>query len=131
MIEHYEKFRLLDENKQNEFYAEVNWDSEDKKSNQCKLIRFIFPDGKTAVVKKDLLNSLLFTIGTEDEQRNMIPQTLETVHQYQTVLGVKATKNIGKGEMLNFPVNLSIPCATLRHDIIGNVPKPKKKWFGK
>src|SRR3990167_176864 len=129
MIDYYEKFRLLDENKENEFYAEVNWDSEDKKSNQSKLIRFTFPDGKTAVVKKELLNTMLFAIGTEDEQRQMIPQTLETVHHYKTLLGIKANKEIAKGEMLNFPIELSIPCATLRKEIISGIPKPKKSWF--
>lgn len=131
MIENYEKFRILDENKTNEFYAEVNWDSEDKKSNNCKLIRFTFPDGKTSVVKTSLLNELLFTIGDPEAQRKLIPQTIETVHKYTTVLGIKATKNIEKGEMINFPVSLSVPCATLKTQVIGSVPKPKKKWFGR
>lgn len=129
MIENYEKFRLLDENKANEFYAEVNWDVKDKKSNKCQLVKFIFPDGKTCVVKKELLNTMLFAIGTAEEQRNMIPQTLETVHEYKTVLGIKATKNIEKGEMINFPISLSIPCNLLKQDIIGGIPKKKKPWY--
>lgn len=128
MISHYEKFRLLDENKANEFYAEVNWDSEDKKSNESKLVRFTFPDGKQAIVKRELLNAFLFAIGSEEDQRKMIPQTFETVHQYTTVLGIKASKPIEKGEMINFPVNLSIPCSVLKQDVIGSIPKPKKKW---
>ncbi len=129
MIENYEKFRLVDENKVNEFYAEVNWDLKDKDSNQCKLIRFTFPDGKQAVIKRDLLNAFLFAIGRQEDQVKMIPQTFEQVHQYKTVLGIKASKNIAEGEMINFPIDLSIPCSLLKQDVIGAIPKPKKSFF--
>lgn len=125
MLVDYEKFRILDENKQNEFYAEVNWDKNEPKVKNCQLIRFTFPDGKVAIVKKELLNEMLFYIGTEEEQRKMIPQKVETVHAYKTVLGIKATKDIAKGEMINFPVSLSIPCTMLNQEIIGGIKKPK------
>ena len=109
MLKTHEKFRFVDENKDNEFYAEVNWNPKDKDSNECKLIKFTFPDGKISVIRRDVLNSVLFAIGTEEDQRKMIPQKLTEVRWYESVLSVRAKKDIQKGELVTFPIKLSIP----------------------
>ena len=52
MIKGHEKFRISDENKERDFFVEVNWDETDKNVNQCKLLKVTFPDGKESIVKK-------------------------------------------------------------------------------
>lgn len=117
MIQTYEKFRLPDENKQNDFYMEVNWNPEDKKTNDCKLIKVTFPNGKSAIIKREYLNQILFAIGNPEDQKKLIPQNFETVHWRETVLGIKATKDIKKDEMINFPIKISFPCTLVREAI--------------
>lgn len=118
MIQTYEKFRMPDENKLNDFFVEVNWNPKDEKTNESKLLKITFPDGRTAMIKREYLNQMLFAIGNPDDQKKLIPQKLETVHWRKTILGVKATKDIKKGEMVNFPIEISFPCSTVKQ-IIG------------
>lgn len=125
LVEH-EKFRLLDEDGKNTFYAEVNWEPGNKENNQCKIIKFTFPDGSVSYLQRKYLLEVLFAIGKPEDQQKMVPQTLETIHHYKTVLGIKATKDISKGETINFPIELSVPCAALRQDVIGGLPKEYK-----
>lgn len=113
---------MIDKAKQHDFFAEVNWEPENKESNESKLVKFTFPNGDTCLVERDHLNQMLFAIGTEEDQRKMIPQELETVHWRRTVLGLKATKDIRAGEMINFPIEISFPC-TLAQEIIGEKHK--------
>ncbi len=119
MLSQYEKFRLLDGRKINNFYGEVNWDLNDKSTNECKVIKFTFPNGDTAYVKKEYLNSLMFIIGTAEEQRKLIPQKVTEVRMYQTMLGITANKNIMKGEKINVTVKIPIPSE--EKEIIGNL----------
>lgn len=121
MIQSHEKFRLLDEQKENTFFAEVNWSNDDKVKD-CKLIKFTFPDGKISVIKRDQLHSILFAISKEEQQRELVPQVQTDVEWYETVVGVKATKNIAKGEMMNFPIKISLPAR--QREVIGKIPKP-------
>lgn len=109
MIKSHEKFRILDENKLNNFTAEVNWNEKDEKTNNCKMLRIIFPDGKECIMKKEQFTALLFAIGNEEEQRKMIPQKITRVRWYETVLSIKATKDIRKGESITFPIKLTMP----------------------
>ena len=126
MITTYEKFRLQDEDKKNDFFVEVNWKEDDENTNNCKILKVTHPNGDVSYLKKEYLNAILFVIGTESEQTKMIPQTLETVHWRKTVLGIKATKDIHKGEMINCPVEISFPC-NLTKQVIGNVKNPRTK----
>lgn len=126
MLREYEKFRMIDENKQNEFFIEVNWNPKDPKSNDCKLVKFTFPNGDTTVIKREHLISMIFTFGTEDQQRNMIPQRITEQTFYKTVLGIKATKDIAKGEMINVPVQIPLPAR--EHDVIGSIKSIKKQY---
>lgn len=127
MIKNYEKFRLIDKAGRNDFFCNVNWNPEDEDTNECKIFKFTFPDGKEAHVERKHLLEILFACGRAEDQQKMIPQTLETVHHYKTVLGIKANKDIGKGEMVNFPVELSVPCSALREDVISSLPSEYKR----
>ena len=128
MIQTHEKFNLVDpDNASQNIFWEVNWNPEDKRTNQCKVIKMTLPDGSVKFVSRKILLEILFAIGKAEDQQKMIPQTLETIHHYKTVLGIKATKDISKGEMINFPVELSVPCAALQQDVIGGIPKGAKE----
>ena len=108
MLVGFEKLRISDQNKTNDFFLEVNW-IKNKDVNECKLLRFIFPNGDEAYVKKEHFMALLFALGSEDEQRKMIPQTVQRVRWYETVVSVQAKKDIRKGERIVFPIKLSLP----------------------
>ena len=126
MILDHEKFRLQDESKENDFFIEVNWNPKDKKTNECKILKVVFPNGDEAFIKRDHLLAFIFAIGKAEDQEKLIPQKLEPVHWKRTVLGVRAKQDIQKGEMINFPVELSVPCAALQQDVIGGVPRGAK-----
>ena len=126
MLTSHEKFRLLDKAKQHDFFVEVNWNPKDETTNNCQIFKFAFPDGTEAHIERKHLLEIFFACGKPEDQQKMIPQTLETIHHYKTVLGIKATKEIAKGEMINFPIELSVPCAALQQDVIGGVPKGAK-----
>lgn len=121
MIKSHQIFRILDEAKSKELKIEVNWDTKDEKTNNCKYLRLIFPDGSTGLVKKETFNAFLFTIGNEEEQRKLIPQVTRKTRWYETVVGVKATKDIKKGEEITFPIKLSLP--TIDEEIIAEAKK--------
>ena len=124
MIQGHEKFRIPDENKINDLLAEVNWNIRDRKTNECKVIRFTFKDGTEAYVKKEHLHAILFTIGNEEEQKKLIPQKITRVKWYETVLSVKATKDIHKGENITFPIKLTIPAT--EEDVIGEIKREER-----
>ena len=52
MLDDYQKFKLIDKAKKNDFIMEVNWNPKDEATNECKVIKFTFPDGKTIFAKK-------------------------------------------------------------------------------
>ena len=119
MILDYQKFQIPDQNQANTIIAEVNWKPEDPATNESKIIRLTLPDGKQLFVKREDFNQILFAIGDPESQRNLIPQKLETVHWRRTMLGVKAKKDIKKGELVTFPIEISFPCTTAKQ-IIGD-----------
>lgn len=123
MILDYEKIVIKDESGKNHLIAEVNWNPEDEKTNKCQIIRLTYPDGKTAFIEREKLMSFIFAIGTATQQKDLIPQTLHRVKWYETVLSVKATKNIKKGEQITFPIKITLPAT--EEEIIG-----KKKFGG-
>lgn len=109
MISTHEKFRLVDLGGKNHLFAEVNWNPDDQNTNDCKVVRFLFPDGTQAHVKRERLNEMLFAIGKAEDQQKMIPQKVLDVKWYETTLSVKANKDIRKGEQITFPIKLSMP----------------------
>ncbi len=125
MITNYEKFRLIDENKQKEFFIEVNWDKKDEHINNCKILKITFPNGEEMLLKKEYLNSLLFLIGTADEQQKMIPQVIRRSKWYETVISVKAKKDIKKGENITFPLKITLP--SVEQEAIAGIKKEQRE----
>jgi len=125
MIENYQKFVLEDQNKKNNLIIEVNWNPEDEDTNECKVLKLTYPDGKQAYIKKEYFNAFLFVIGSKEEQRKMIPQRIRSVREYQTILGIEAKKDISKGERIN--VLVTIPLPAIVEEIIAEVKKRDKK----
>lgn len=120
MLVGYEKLRIPDETKKHELLLEVNWNPYDETSKDGKLIR-ITMGGKSAIIKREHLNAVLFAIGTAEDQRKMIPQVQRTSRWYETVVSVKATKNIAKGEEITFPIKLTLP--TIEKEIIAEAKR--------
>lgn len=121
MLKKYQKFRLPDEANQNHIVGEVNWNPEDEKTNDCKVIKLTLPDGNNTFLKKEYLNTLLFAIGTSEEQQKMIPQRIVRTRHYKTMLGITAKKDIRKGEKINFEVDIPMP--DVEEEIIGQLKK--------
>ena len=128
MLKQHEKFNIIDVgSRQTGMFWEVNWDPKDKSTNDCKVVKMTFSDGKEHFVSTKILLEILFALGKPGDQQNLIPQTLETIHHYKTVLGIKATKDLTKGEMINFPIELSVPCSALREDVVGKLSRDYKR----
>lgn len=115
MIVDHEAF-FLGEDGEHQFLFEVNWDKSNSATNECKLVRVTYPakpkENETQYVtyiKREHLNSMLFAMGNEEEQRKMVPYRQQIVRTIETTLGIKAKKDIKKGEMINVPVKLDIP----------------------
>ena len=123
MITTHEKFRITSEDKEDIIF-EVNWNVKDDKINDCKLLKMILPDGKEYTFKKEFLNSVLFAIGTADEQRKMIPQVIRKTRWYETVISVKAKKDIIKGEDITFPLKITLP--SVEEEAIAEIKKEAK-----
>lgn len=128
MLKEHEKWAMADKAKKNNFFIEVNWNPDDKTTNKSKVLRFTFPDGKTAFIPRQQMQEILFAIGTPKDQQRMIPQKLTKVRWYETVLGIKATKNIAKGQMINVPVKISLP--TVEEEIIAELKKENRNKSG-
>jgi hypothetical protein len=122
MITEYQKFRIPDHSGKNHIEAEVNWNDDDA-INECKVIKLTFPDGNKSFVKREDLNQILFSIGNADDQKKLIPQKIQLVHWYESKVGVRATKDIKRGEQVVFPVKFSVPCTN--KDVIGAAKKEK------
>ena len=108
MIDGHEKFKMEDLAGKHDWFMEVNWE-DDKKTRDCQVIKLTFPNGDTAFTKKDHLYSVLFAIGNPKQQAEIIPQKLTRSRWYETTVGVKAKKDIRKGEQIIFPVKFSLP----------------------
>ena len=124
MIQDYQKMQLPDESKGGKnLIMEVNWSPDDPKTGQCKMIRLTYPNGDTAIVKREHLNQVLFAIGRPEDQRKLIPRKIEAVHWRPVRLSIKAEKDIRKGEQIILKqITISVPCTYVR-EIIG-----EEKW---
>ena len=126
MLSEHEKFYMQDKGKKNHFFIEVNYEG----NAQCKTLKFTFPNGDVAFIDKKHLVELVFAIGKPSEQREIVPQTITRTKWYETVLSVKATKDIRKGENITFPIKISIPDQT--EEIVGSLKdRLKTKSFKK
>ena len=117
-----EKFRIIDKNNRSTgIVLEVNWSPKDDKTNKCQIIKLTY-DGKEYFVDRNLFLEFVFAIGRPEDQQKMIPQTITNVKWYETILGIKATKDIHKGEMINVPIKLTLP--TQERDTISEIRRP-------
>lgn len=121
MIKDYQKFLIPDANGKINLVAEVNWDEKNNETNECKVIRITIPKAGEAFIKKEDLNNILFSIGTAEEQRKMVPQTVTEVRRIRTVIKAQALKDIQKGEEIVLPVDLPIPVD--EKEVIGEIIK--------
>ena len=122
MLKGYEKLKLVDVyEKDTGVTFEVNWNPEDEKTNECKIIRVALRNNKEVFVKKDMFMSFLWVIGNNDEHMKMIPQTIRRSKWYETVVSVKAKKDIRKGDNITFPLKITLP--TEEQEVIGTLNK--------
>lgn len=96
---------------------EVNWNKMVRRRGFIK----ISIDGKTAVVEREQLWTILFMLGSADEQEKLVSPFMKqtVVSKYYKVIGVTATKDIRKGEMLNVPLEFTLNPDT-NQVIVGN-----------
>lgn len=130
MITEHEKFRLqnkIGKTNKDDLFAEVNWtDNEDIKD--CQVVKFTLGD-KVAIVNKEHLNSMLFAMGNPEEQRKMIPQTIRRSRWYETIISVKAKKDIKTGESITFPLKITLP--TAEEEVISEIKREQKEKMKK
>ena len=123
MIDYYEKFRLVDKNGKNDLIAEVNWNTKNKDLNECKVVKFIL-GGKTAYISKEMLNTMLFVIGSRKEQRKMIPQVLTRVRHLNKTMWVMLKSDAKKGDIIKVPVNITVPAVS--EEVISEIGRDLK-----
>ena len=106
MIDKPRQFALADfSNKQPMVVFSVNWNDFVK---GCEYIEIRIGD-KKAVVRRQHLNSLMFMMGSTEDQRKLIPVKHQTTTMYETDLEIQATKDIKKDEKINVHVNIPLP----------------------
>lgn len=125
MLYTHEKWKFQSLDKKETFFVEANWKPEDQETNEGKVLKFTFPDGKKSYIKRDDLNQVLFAIGDPEAQRKMIPQKITHRRWYETVLGITAQKDIKKGEQINCRVKLTLP--KFEDEIVGELKEISKK----
>ena len=121
MLIEYEKFTLPLKGTNKKVFAEVNWNKDDSSTNECKELKFTFPDGTVGGMQKEHLMSLLFAIGSPREQMNMIPQRIIKSRWYETRLGITAKEDIKKGEKI--VVHVKIPLPSVTDEVIADVSR--------
>ena len=104
---------------QHKFTFEVNWNPYDQDTNESKIVRLGCECGNKAYIRREDLLQFMYAIGTVENKKKMIPQTITRVHEQDMFVGIKATKDIRKGEDVNFKFKISIPCSVV--DKIGEV----------
>ena len=106
MIDEIRKLMLPDSSgRGNHLPILLNWN---KKVGKCKYVRFVLPGGD-CVVHKDHLRSIMFIIGTDEEQRRMGKRRVTTVRTMTKRVEVVTTRDIRKGEKLVFPLTITVP----------------------
>lgn len=62
-----------------------------------------------AVIALGDIRSIIFALSNPKQQRDMLPLQMVTQRNYKTLLGLKAERDIKKGEMINFQVDIPLP----------------------
>lgn len=119
MLKDFARYIFPDKAGGNNLTFEVNYSPEDK---DMAMIRWKCGD-KTGFIERKHLFEFLWVIGKPEEQRKMIPQKLRKTRYIQKTIGIKATKDIRKGEMINCTINLDIPLS--EEEIVGEIQRSK------
>ena len=101
------KFSMMDLSRNgNDVNIEVNWN---KFASKQGCIKFSIND-EEAVISREHLYAILFMLGSAEEQQKMSAPFLKQtqVTKYFKLLGVTATKDVRKGEMLNVPLEFTL-----------------------
>lgn len=90
----------------NEVTLEVNWNSLVKRKGFIR----IAIEGKEAVVSREHMYALLFIVASAEEQEKMSSPfvTKTNVKKYFKMIGITATQDVKKGELLNVPLEFSL-----------------------
>jgi len=85
--------------------VEVNWNSIAKRKGYVK----ISINGEDCVVSREHLYSILFMLGSAEEQEKMASPFVKqmSVLKFFKVIGVTTVKDIKKGEMVNVPLEFT------------------------
>ncbi len=108
MITEYEKFEMQGLGESSNWLLEVNY-NKNPEQNECKVLKITFPDGKLSYIKREHLMSVLFTIGRPEDQVDLVPYKIRKSKWYETIVSIKAKKNIEKGENITFPLKITLP----------------------
>ena len=91
--------------KGNDICADINWNEASKR----KYIRFTL-GGKTAIVKKDHVLSILFMLGSAEEQDKIISPFIKQtrVTKFTKLVGITTSRDVRKGENINVLLEFSL-----------------------
>lgn len=101
------KFAMADvSGRGGEATIEVNWN---KLVKQKGFVKIKIRD-EEVVLSREHLYAILFIVGSAEEQEKMISPFLKKtqVKKYFKMIGITATKNIQKGELLNVPLEFTL-----------------------
>ena len=104
MIREHRRFSIQDTSgRGNDIEMEVNWN---KQVAGNKFIKFQLA-GKEAIISYNHLWTLLFMTANEKQQEDMLPTKTERVRIYNTLVDIKAKKDIKKGDTIRIPMSIS------------------------
>lgn len=91
---------------------EINWNSFSRRKG-CILLSI---DGKEAVIDRDQLWSIMFILGSAEEQEKLVsPFMRQTkVSKFFKMIGITASRDIKRGEFINVPLEFTLNPETNR-----------------
>ena len=122
MIKGYEKFRIEDASGKNDFFIEVNY-NKDEDVQDCKTLKVTFPNREQAYIKRDTFLAMIFAIGRPEDQIKLIPQKIIKKRRFESLVRMKALKDIKKGEEIITTCYHDLP--DLVDEVIGTLPVNK------
>jgi len=100
-------------------HLEVNWNALDEETNNCKKVKVVYPDNTSVVLNFDNLLASVFAMGKQEDQPGMVPHKIQSIRNYETMLGITASKDIKKGDKLNVRVKIPLPLTQEQLVILG------------
>jgi len=113
-----------------EVLFQVNWNSLVRRKGYIR----ISVDGKDAVIDRDQLWTILFMLGSAEEQEKLVSPFIKqtTVQKFFKMIGIQASRDVKKGEFLNVPLEFTFNPETNKVVIgKGNLGAIKKELLRK